>query len=87
MSAVSVDPLSSTFVVGRTDSCPKYSWKKQRVHAPGTADSPQASAPLPADMSVDAGASPSGQNPPSPESNSVDPPDEGTNQIDPDSVR
>jgi hypothetical protein len=85
VSVVSVDPLTSTFAVGQADRRPTLPLKKQRVRAPGTAISPQASAPLPADISVDAGAPSSGQDPPSPEADLVVPPDKGTNQIEPDS--
>jgi hypothetical protein len=83
VSAVSLKPPPAFFTVGRSDRSQTRSWKKQRVSAPGTAVSPLASAPLPADMSVDAGASSAGQDPLSPEAEPVGPPDEGTNQIEP----
>ena len=51
---------------------------------PGTADTPQASVPLSAGMAVDAGIISFGQDPQSLESDSFDPLDGGTNQIDSD---
>ena len=83
VSAVFVDPSSSTFAVGRIDRRLKHPFKK-RVRMPGTVDTPQASAPLSADMSVDAVATPSGQDPLSLGSDSVDSLGGDINQLDSD---
>ncbi len=81
--AVTVDPSSSTFAVGRTDRRLKHPLEK-RVRVSGTADTPKASAPLSADMSVDAVATPSGQDPLSVGSDSVDSLDGDINQLESD---
>jgi hypothetical protein len=82
-SAGSFDPSSSTFAVGRTDRRLKHPLKK-RVRVSGTADTPQASAHLSTDMSVDAVATPYGQDPLSLGSDSVDFQDRAINQPDSD---